>query len=162
MPLLGAADREAYRAALIRRTAASDIDEFSIMTASPVPVQAPAFIVYLCGHLRTFPLISRRMRQQWDTFARGAPYLVFMHTWSEIDHRRKVWWRMNTGDVDEGLENLNARTLLKNVTLNALASHLAAAQVEVHPGLEHFRVDSLHRGSLDEWCDRGTTCVSGA
>jgi hypothetical protein len=119
------------------------------------PPQAPAFLVYLYGHLRSFPLISQRQLEQFDTFAGGAPYLVFLHAWSELDHREQVWWR--GGEAATNWASIDVPELLLNTTLNGLAPRLAASTVEPHPGLGRFRAGLEE---YDGWCVRGTTCAS--
>lgn len=54
----------------------------------------PTVLVYLAGHLRTFLLIAPQMKALLDSMAGGPDgYVVYMHTWDELDHRDAVWWR---------------------------------------------------------------------
>lgn len=53
----------------------------------------PKALVILVGHLRSFPLVSAAMKSLLDVMMAGAPYAVYMHTWTELDHNDEVWWR---------------------------------------------------------------------
>lgn len=116
--------------------------------------ESPAFLVYLCGHMRSFPLISARQRLQWDTLADGASYLIFVHTWHQIDHQQTVWYRRDpNAALQPELRSLNTSSLLME---SSLKPRLAAFDIEWHPGLERFRNGS------DDVCISGITCVSDA
>ena len=123
----------------------------------------PAFVVYMFGHLRSFQHISSRQRQQFDELAAGEPYLVFMHTWSERDHDRRVWYRSKRSQGEESAAaNFSALEVLRDPARNALLDVMAASSVEPHPGLE-VSAEALNVTRRDrKLCDakRGWTCVS--
>ena len=116
--------------------------------------EAPSFLVYVYGHLRSFPLISHQQAKQWDAFADGAPYLIFLHTWDRIDHGHHVWWR-KAGAMEPLLAQLNITALLQDPQTNGLQAHLAAVLVERHPGLPHSNMS-------DSICVADVTCVADA
>ena len=132
----------------------------------PAPAQlesepAPAFVVYLCGHLRTFPLLAKRQLEQWDEFAAGAPYLVYLHTFDSLDHSRRVWYRTaDTARGAAGEERYSRRVLNErfNVSEIIAASPLPIAASEVSA---HARVVTTPRrlNVSDERCIHGLTCV---
>ena len=123
----------------------------------------PAFVVYMFGHLRSFQYISHKQRAQFDQFAEGRPYAVFVHTWTERDHNQPVWYRpLRKAKRAHG--NFSAIDVLRDPTLNGLHDVMAAAQVDRHPGLPAFAAMLKVRHSDKAQCDRmrGMTCVSDA
>ena len=122
---------------------------------------APAFVVYLCGHLRTFPLLAKRQLEQWDEFAAGAPYLVYLHTFDSLDHSRRVWYR--TADTARGAagEELYTRRVLNerfNVSDIIAASPLRDRR-ERGDCARARGDDAAAAQRSDERCIHGLTCV---
>jgi hypothetical protein len=115
----------------------------------------PKFLVYVVGHLRSFALISHRQRQQWDEFSAGEPYLVFLHTWTALDHHQRVWWQ-NAEQLKSRSKppRINVSALLDDPHSNGLRDRLASSLVEEHPGLPGPSSSDNAR------CYRGFTCAS--
>ena len=126
------------------------------LTSDTVP---PAFIVYLFGHLRSFRFISHTQRQQFDQFAEGRPYLVFLHTWTERDHDQPVWYRAHRRKISapENVaikRNFSAISVLRNRSLNGLYDVMAMAQIDRHPGLPAFAAECNVSQRDRATCDR--------
>lgn len=93
------------RPALTAAPSWADVDvdlSASNVVVSPLArtsTERPAMLVYLAGHLRTFLLIAPQMKALFDAIAgadgsaSGQSYVVYMHTWDELDHGDAVWWR---------------------------------------------------------------------
>lgn len=114
---------------------------------------APSFLLYVFGHLRTYPLISGRIRRQWDSFSEGAPYLVFLHTWSELDHSQRVWYRSGTpSEAVPRTRNGSVRAILDDPQTNALL--VAESEVDEHPGAARTE------GLSDDVCSRRYRCAT--
>lgn len=114
----------------------------------------PAFLVYLSGHLRTHPLIAKRQLTQWDAFAAGKPYLVFLHTFDELEHGRNVWWRVDERFREPAPAHVNVTEVIASSALR-----VAASEVSSHA---HFRAEAhLGRyGVADGRCLNGFSCAS--
>lgn len=123
-------------------------------------VQPPAFLIYLCGHLRSFPLISVRQRLQWDAMANGSSYLVFLHTFDEIEHQRTVWWRPEGppgSRLATALQAVNVSEILEDPQTNALHERMAARHISRHPRL----LAAVTRQNLsDNRCCCKLSCVN--
>lgn len=120
---------------------------------------APAFLVYMFGHLRTFRHISHRQRQQFDTIAAGKPYLVFLHTWSETDHNRPVWWRDYR---QQWRSNASVPKLIADPESNGLRDVMAESLIEEHPGLTAAIEWNVTLKDRKVCLKNGETCVSDA
>lgn len=95
---------------------------------------APRLLIYIIGHLRTFPLLSWHARATFDALAAGPHgYAVFMHTWRELDHRDVVWFR-SAKDAAAARAPATSPSLLRTPRLNALLQRAFVAEVEDHPG----------------------------
>ena len=86
------------------------------------------------GHLRTFQLLSKRHLQQWDDFAEGGDYLVFLHAWDTIDHNEIVWYK-GKDEFDVKSYAVTPEDIIKDPSLNALLPRIAGWKVDKHPGL---------------------------
>ena len=125
-------------------------------------VVAPKFLLYMYGHLRTFHLLSRRHLKQWDDFAEGGDYLVFIHTWDELDHNEQVWYKA-PGENDVRSFPISPADIVSNPSLNALLPRVAGWKIDTHPGR---RAIAEAYGVDEEWektvCAPPMSCVSDA
>jgi len=112
------------------------------LTPAASMADRPKFLVYVFGHLRGFANISARVQKQWDAFAAGERYFMFLHTWSTIDHNGTVWWR---DSLSPELAKVRVRSLLHDPLANGLRA--TATMIEVQPTeLAKVRVRSLRPG----------------
>ena len=121
------------------------------LTPAASMADRPKFLVYVFGHLRGFANISARVQKQWDAFAAGERYFMFLHTWSTIDHNGTVWWR---DSLSPELAKVRVRSLLHDPLANGLRA--TATMIEVQP----TAAPELQARDK-ELCLRGEPCVSG-
>ena len=125
----------------------------------PDNVTEPKFLVYMFGHLRTFKLLSKRHLQQWDDFAEGGDYLVFLHAWDTIDHNEVVWYK---GKDQFSVQSyaVKPEDIIKDPALNDFLPRIAGWKVDKHPGLagiaQKYSVNETFERSL---CSGSSTCL---
>ncbi len=88
--------------------------------------------------------------------------MVFLHTWTERDHTRKVWYRSPSWSPPPNHRSFNVSDILRRADTNGLLDVIVETSIEPHPGLEASAM-LLNVSRRDrQQCDakRGYTCVS--
>ncbi|KAK3271878.1 hypothetical protein CYMTET_19798 [Cymbomonas tetramitiformis] len=118
----------------------------------------PAFLIYMYGHLRSFSLLSNKLKEIWDAFSEGKPYVVFLHTWDEIDHSAKAWHKIPGVKLNI---TVDIHAMLADAGEDSILSKVVAHKVDPHPGLQAYN-QKYGIGDLDSVCRAQSSCVEDA